>query len=83
MDLLFDGEEDEITSIRSSLKERREAYDKTRERSGNVAGVDEKHCALIWEELARVAEHALVIVISHDQAVMEDWGKTGGRLLFL
>ncbi len=32
MDLLFDGEEDEITSIRSSLKERREAYDKTRER---------------------------------------------------
>ena len=47
------------------------------------AGVDEKHCALIWEELARVAEHALVIVISHDQAVMEDWGKTGGRLLFL
>lgn len=32
LDILFDGEEDVITSIRSSLKERREAYDKTRER---------------------------------------------------
>lgn len=31
-----------------------------------LAGVDQEHCRLIWQELARVAEHALVIVIAHD-----------------
>lgn len=37
-----------------------------------LAGVDEGHCGLVWEELARMAERALVIVISHEQAALED-----------
>lgn len=45
------------------------------------AGVDERHCGLIWKELERMAEGALVIVISHDQAVVDAWGKAAGRLL--
>lgn len=32
-----------------------------------LAGVDQRHCVLIWGELARVAERALVIVISHER----------------
>lgn len=45
------------------------------------AGVDEKHCSLIWEELGRVAERALVIVITHDQSVIADRGKAGEHLV--
>ena len=41
------------------------------------AGVDQKHCDLIWEELARVAEGALVVVITHDEALVESWKKAG------
>lgn len=33
-----------------------------------LAGVDRQHSDLIWKELTRVAENALVIVITHDQA---------------
>ena len=32
------------------------------------AGVDARHCSLIWEELDRVAQRALVIVITHDRS---------------
>ena len=46
-----------------------------------LAGVDEGHCGLIWEELARMAERALVIVISHEQAALED-GRQRVRLSF-
>lgn len=41
-----------------------------------LAGVDEGHCGLIWEELARVAKRALVIVISHEQTTLEDGRQT-------
>ena len=36
------------------------------------AGVDERHSDLIWKELLRIAERALVIVITHEQAVLGD-----------
>lgn len=39
----------------------------------SFAGVDQKHCDLIWEELARMADRALVIVITHDQDVVDTW----------
>lgn len=45
------------------------------------AGVDARHCSLIWEELDRVAQRALVIVITHDQSVLEEWRETGRQLL--
>ena len=43
------------------------------------AGVDERHGELIWKELARIAEHALVVVIAHDQWVQEE--RMGCRVL--
>lgn len=43
-----------------------------------LAGVDQRHCVLIWEELARVAERALVIVISHERTdVFQRFGSSG------
>lgn len=36
------------------------------------AGVDQWHSDLIWKELIRVAEDALVIVITHEQAALKD-----------
>lgn len=45
------------------------------------AGVDQKHCGLIWKELDRTAQRALVIVITHDQSVLEDWREAGRQLL--
>lgn len=44
------------------------------------AGVDQRRCDLIWKELNRVAEKALVIVITHDQSVLE---QTGGKVIWL
>lgn len=38
-----------------------------------LAGVDRKHCGLIWKELFSIAERALVIVITHEQLSREDW----------
>lgn len=35
------------------------------------AGVDRQHGLLIWEELGRLAEDALVIVVAHDVAALE------------
>ncbi len=35
------------------------------------AGVDRQHSLLIWEELGRLAEDALVIVVAHDVAALE------------
>lgn len=45
------------------------------------AGVDFEHCSLIWKELDRIAQRALVIVITHDQSVLEDWKEAGRQLL--
>ena len=45
------------------------------------AGVDFRHCSLIWKELDRIAQRALVIVITHDQSVLEDWKEAGRQLL--
>ena len=45
------------------------------------AGVDLRHCSLIWKELDRIAQRALVIVITHDQSVLEDWKEAGRQLL--
>lgn len=45
------------------------------------AGVDQRHGELIWKELNRVAEEALVIVITHDQSILSDGEKGKGRLL--
>lgn len=45
------------------------------------AGVDFRHCSLIWEELDRIAQRALVIVITHDQPVLENWKEAGRQLL--
>ena len=45
------------------------------------AGVDFRHCSLIWEELDRIAQRALVIVITHDQSVLENWKEAGRQLL--
>lgn len=36
------------------------------------AGVDRKHSDLIWKELTRVAENALVIVVTHDKPALGD-----------
>lgn len=35
------------------------------------AGVDERHCELVWRELETKAENALVVVITHDQSIIE------------
>ena len=35
------------------------------------AGVDRQHSLLIWEELSKTAEGALVIVVAHDVAALE------------
>lgn len=45
------------------------------------AGVDKRHGDLIWEELNKIAEHALVILITHDQSILEDMAAGKGRLL--
>lgn len=45
------------------------------------AGVDEGHSSLIWMELRAIAEHALVVVITHDQTMIGDWVKEGGQML--
>ncbi|HBA49661.1 MAG TPA: hypothetical protein DCZ91_18060 [Lachnospiraceae bacterium] len=45
------------------------------------AGVDFRHCSLIWKELDRIAQRALVIVITHDQSVLGDWKEAGRQLL--
>lgn len=47
------------------------------------AGVDERHGSLIREELERVAQPALVIAITHDQAALEDLEKTGRQVLII
>jgi len=44
-------------------------------------GVDEKYSKLIWEELYMVAERALVIVITHDESVLEGLEEKKGRML--
>lgn len=40
-----------------------------------LAGVDRKHCELIWKELFSIAKRSLVIIISHEQLSQEDWGQ--------
>ena len=43
--------------------------------------MDEKYSKLIWEELYMVAERALVIVITHDESVLEGLEEKKGRML--
>ncbi|MBD5459919.1 MAG: ABC transporter ATP-binding protein [Lachnospiraceae bacterium] len=45
------------------------------------AGVDERRTGLIWRELEALSQRALVVVITHDQLMMEEALKDGRQLL--
>lgn len=49
----------------------------------SFAGVDEQHTKLIWEELTRIAKRALVVVITHDRAILEELVQEKDRVIVI